>query len=93
MDHLSALEQESLYILREAHSKIPRLSMLWSMGKDSTALLWLTRKAFLGAVPYPLIHIDTSYKIPEMIEYRITVEVVGQKETTIGRIRERISGR
>ena len=70
MDHLSALEQESLYILREAHSKIPRLSMLWSMGKDSTALLWLTRKAFLGAVPYPLVHIDTSYKIPEMIAYR-----------------------
>ena len=57
MDHLSALEQESLYILREAHSKIPRLSMLWSMGKDSTALLWLTRKAFLGAVPYPLVHL------------------------------------
>jgi sulfate adenylyltransferase subunit 2 len=70
VDHLSALEQESLYILREAHSKIPRLAMLWSMGKDSTALLWLTRKAFLGAVPYPLVHIDTSYKIPEMIAYR-----------------------
>jgi len=70
MDSLTRLEQESIYILREAYSKIERLGMLWSMGKDSTALLWLTRKAFYGHVPYPLIHIDTSYKIPAMIEYR-----------------------
>jgi sulfate adenylyltransferase subunit 2 len=44
--------------------------MLWSIGKDSTVLLWLTRKAFFGHVPFPLIHIDTSFKIPEMIQYR-----------------------
>ena len=44
--------------------------MLWSIGKDSTVLLWLARKAFFGHVPLPLIHIDTSFKIPEMIEYR-----------------------
>ena len=44
--------------------------MLWSIGKDSTVLLWLARKAFLGHVPFPLVHIDTAYKIPEMIEYR-----------------------
>ena len=44
--------------------------MLWSIGKDSTVLLWLARKAFFGHVPFPLIHIDTSYKIPEMIRYR-----------------------
>jgi sulfate adenylyltransferase subunit 2 len=44
--------------------------MLWSIGKDSTVLLWLTRKAFFGHVPFPLIHIDTSFKIPQMIEYR-----------------------
>jgi sulfate adenylyltransferase subunit 2 len=44
--------------------------MLWSIGKDSTVLLWLARKAFFGHVPFPLVHIDTSYKIPEMIEYR-----------------------
>ena len=70
MDHLEALEHQSLYILREARAKISRLAMLWSMGKDSTVLLWLTRKAFFGHIPYPLIHIDTSYKIPEMIQYR-----------------------
>ncbi|MDD4203428.1 MAG: sulfate adenylyltransferase subunit CysD, partial [Candidatus Omnitrophica bacterium] len=44
--------------------------MLWSIGKDSTVLLWLARKAFFGHVPFPLIHIDTKYKIPEMIKYR-----------------------
>lgn len=44
--------------------------MLWSVGKDSTVLLWLARKAFLGHVPFPLVHIDTAFKIPEMIEYR-----------------------
>ncbi len=44
--------------------------MLWSIGKDSTVLLWLARKAFFGHVPFPLVHIDTNYKIPEMIQYR-----------------------
>lgn len=44
--------------------------MLWSIGKDSTVILWLARKAFFGHVPFPLIHIDTSFKIPEMIRYR-----------------------
>ena len=70
MDHLSQLEQNSVYILREAYSNLKGLAMLWSIGKDSTVLLWLTRKAFFGHVPFPLIHIDTSYKIPEMIEFR-----------------------
>jgi sulfate adenylyltransferase subunit 2 len=44
--------------------------MLWSIGKDSTVLLWLARKAFFGHVPLPLLHIDTHFKIPEMIAYR-----------------------
>lgn len=44
--------------------------MLWSIGKDSTVMLWLARKAFFGHVPMPLVHIDTSYKIPSMIAYR-----------------------
>jgi sulfate adenylyltransferase subunit 2 len=70
MDTLAALENESIYVLREAYSKLERLAMLWSIGKDSTVLLWLARKAFLGHVPFPLVHVDTSYKIPSMIEYR-----------------------
>src|SRR5258708_13544403 len=70
MDYLSKLENQSIYILREAHNKFDKLAMLWSIGKDSTVLLWLARKAFLGHVPFPLVHVDTTYKIPSMIEYR-----------------------
>jgi sulfate adenylyltransferase subunit 2 len=44
--------------------------MLWSIGKDSTVMLHLARKAFFGRVPFPLVHVDTSFKIPEMIAYR-----------------------
>jgi len=70
MNHLEELENKSLHILREAYANFKSLGMLWSMGKDSTVLLWLTRKSFFGHVPFPLIHIDTKYKIPEMITYR-----------------------
>lgn len=70
MDHLEKLEAKSVFILREAYREFKSLCMLWSIGKDSTVLLWLARKAFLGHVPIPLVHIDTHYKIPEMIEYR-----------------------
>lgn len=70
MKHLEKLESQSVYILREAYAHFKSLVMLWSIGKDSTVLLWLARKAFFGHVPFPLVHIDTAYKIPEMIEYR-----------------------
>src|SRR5476651_413072 len=88
--HLDALENESIYVLREAYCKFQRLGMLWSIGKDSSVMLWLARKAFFGHVPFPLIHIDTSFKIPEMItyrdklamEYKLTM-VVGQNEAVI----------
>lgn len=70
MDHLEQLEHKSIYIIREAYSNFKNLCMLWSIGKDSTVLLWLARKAFFGHVPFPLVHIDTGFKIPEMIEYR-----------------------
>ena len=70
MKHLRQFEDQSVYILREAYKHFDNLAMLWSMGKDSTVLLWLARKAFFGHVPFPLLHVDTSYKIPAMIEYR-----------------------
>jgi len=70
MDHLEKLEAKSIYILREAYREFKNLCMLWSIGKDSTVLLWLARKAFFGHVPFPLVHIDTHFKIPEMIAYR-----------------------
>ena len=70
MNHLDKLEAQSVYILREAYREFKNLVMLWSIGKDSTVLLWLARKAFFGHVPIPMLHIDTHFKIPEMIKYR-----------------------
>ncbi|MDR1051256.1 MAG: sulfate adenylyltransferase subunit 2 [Deltaproteobacteria bacterium] len=70
MNHLQSLEAHSVFILREAYAKLGRLGLLWSIGKDSTVLLWLAKKAFFGHCPFPFIHVDTSYKIPEMIVYR-----------------------
>jgi len=70
MDHLKLLENISVHIFRESYANFKNICMLWSIGKDSTVLLWLARKAFFGHVPFPLVHIDTNYKIPEMIEYR-----------------------
>ncbi len=64
------LESRSIHILRESYAAFKNLCMLWSIGKDSTVLLCLARKAFFGHVPFPLVHVDTHYKIPEMIEYR-----------------------
>lgn len=70
MDTLDRLEARSIYILREAYREFSNLCMLWSIGKDSTVLLWLARRAFFGHVPFSLLHIDTHFKIPEMIQYR-----------------------
>jgi len=70
MNHLDKLEAQSVFILREAYREFKNLAMLWSIGKDSTVLLWLARKAFFGHVPLPLVHIDTHYKVPAMITYR-----------------------
>jgi sulfate adenylyltransferase subunit 2 len=68
--HLRQLKDQSVYILREAYKHFEHLGMLWSLGKDSTVLLWLPRKAFWGQVPFPLVHIDTGYEMPELVEYR-----------------------
>lgn len=90
MSHLKELEARSIYILREAYANFNSLCMLWSIGKDSTVLLWLARKAFFGHVPFPLVHVDTSFKIKEMIRYRDALTrdwklnmVVGQNKKAI----------
>ena len=71
LSHLQALEAESIYILREAVAEFARPVMLYSIGKDSSVMLRLAQKAFYpGKIPFPLLHIDTSYKFPEMIEFR-----------------------
>jgi len=70
MDRLSKLENESIFIIREAYYQFKKVATLWSIGKDSTALLWLTRKAFYGKIPFPVLHIDTGYKFKEIYEFR-----------------------
>lgn len=70
MTHLERLENESIFIIREAFFKFKNPALLWSMGKDSTTLLWLVRKAFLGKIPFPVMHVDTSYKFPEIYDFR-----------------------
>jgi len=69
-DHLDELESKSIFIIREAYKQFKKVALLWSIGKDSSALLWLCRKAFYGKLPFPVVHIDTSYKIPAMIDWR-----------------------
>jgi sulfate adenylyltransferase subunit 2 len=70
MSILKEREDESIYIIREMYAQQKELALLWSMGKDSTVLLWLCKKAFFGTIPFPVIHIDTTFKFPEMYEFR-----------------------
>src|SRR5271165_6632947 len=71
LSHLEALEAESIYILREAVAEFAHPVMLYSIGKDSSVMLRLAQRAFFpGKIPFPLLHVDTSYKFPEMVEFR-----------------------
>lgn len=71
LSHLRALEAESLHILRETAAQFRKPVLLYSIGKDSSVLVHLARKAFHpGRIPFPLLHIDTTYEYPEMIEFR-----------------------
>ena len=70
MNHLYALEAQSIYILREAFARLKKLALLWSLGKDSNVMIWLARKAFFGRVPFPALHVDTGKKFPEMYAFR-----------------------
>src|SRR2546421_11567959 len=68
--HLDELENQSIFILREAYHGFKNIAMPWSMGKDSNVLVWLASKSFFGKVPFPVLHIDTTYEFPEMLESR-----------------------
>jgi sulfate adenylyltransferase subunit 2 len=71
IDHLQALEAESIHILREVAAEFSRPALLYSIGKDSSVMLRLAQKAFYPAkIPFPLLHIDTTYKFREMIAFR-----------------------
>jgi sulfate adenylyltransferase subunit 2 len=68
--HLDQLESQSIYIFREAFRSFKNIAMPWSMGKDSNVLIWLSLKSFFGKIPFPVLHIDTTYEFPEMLEFR-----------------------
>jgi sulfate adenylyltransferase subunit 2 len=70
MNYLDQLESKSIFVIREAYYRFKNMALLWSIGKDSTTLLWLCRKAFFGKIPFPVMHIDTTFKFPEMYEFR-----------------------
>ena len=68
--NLDQLEEKSIYIMREAKMKFKNIAALWSMGKDSTTMLAIARKAFMGKVPFPIIHIDNGIDFPETYKFR-----------------------
>lgn len=70
MDALTKLEQQSIYMLREAAAHIPKLAGLWSFGKDSNVMIHLMRKAFFGRLPFPMIHCDTGLEFDEVYAFR-----------------------
>ena len=71
LTHLKELEAESIHIIREVAAEFERPVMLYSVGKDSAVMLHLTMKAFFpGKPPFPLLHVDTTWKFKEMIEFR-----------------------
>jgi len=70
MSDLEKLENEALHIIREAASQFKNPACMWSVGKDSTTVVHLIRKAFFGKIPFPVIHIDTGRKFPEMYAFR-----------------------
>jgi sulfate adenylyltransferase subunit 2 len=71
LSHLETLEAESIEIFREVAASFERPVMMYSIGKDSSVLLHLARKAFFPSrIPFPLLHIDTTWKFREMIAFR-----------------------
>ena len=91
LDHLTVLEAESIYVLREVAAQFDRPAILFSGGKDSIVVTHLAAKAFApGRIPMPLVHIDTGHNFPETIEFRDNLVeslgarlIVGSAQATI----------
>jgi sulfate adenylyltransferase subunit 2 len=100
LSHLKELESEAIYIVREVVAQFEKPALLFSGGKDSIVLAYLSRKAFYPArIPFPLVHIDTGHNFPETMEYRdwlineLGVRlVVGSVQESIdqGRVKEEV---
>ncbi len=79
LTHLEQLEAESIYIMREVVAERENPVMLYSIGKDSSVLLHLAKKAFFpGKLPFPLLHVDTTWKFRDMIEFRDQLAAKGE---------------
>ncbi len=102
LDHLDALESESIHVMREVVAELERPALLFSGGKDSVVMLHLAAKAFWpGRLPFPLLHVDTGHNFPEVLAFRdATVARLGarlhvasvQDYLDDGRLRERPDG-
>ena len=84
LQDLDKLEEQSIFILREAMAKFKKVAGLWSMGKDSTVMLAIARKAFFGRIPFPVIHIDNGIDFPETYAYR--KKMAEEKRQTLSEI-------
>ena len=91
VNHLSELESESIYIMREVAAQFDNSVLMFSGGKDSILMVYLAYKAFFPAkIPFPLLHIDTGHNFPETLQYRDKlVEQFGAK-LVIGSVQEAI---
>jgi len=74
--------------VREVYAEFKSPAVLWSMGKDSTTMLWLCRKAFFGRIPFPVIHIDTGYKFRQMYKFRDDIAKAWRLDLVIARNEE-----
>ena len=84
LTHLQSLEAEAIHILREVAAEIERPVMLYSIGKDSAVMLHLARKAFYpGPIPFPLMHVDTTWKFRDMYALRDQVAAAGDVDLKI----------
>ena len=84
LTHLQSLEAEAIHILREVAAEIERPVMLYSIGKDSAVMLHLARKAFFpGPIPFPLMHVDTTWKFRDMYALRDRVAAAGDVDLKI----------
>ena len=75
--HLKKLENDSIYIFRQAYRSIDNIAMLWSLGKDSNVMVWLAFKAFLGKIPFPLVHVDTKKNSKKCMNLEIDMKKNG----------------
>ena len=85
---LKDLENRTIYIVRETYAEFKRPAVLWSMGKDSTTMLWLCRKAFFGKIPFPVLHIDTGCKFRQMYKFREDIAKAWSLDLVIARNEE-----